>query len=415
MTADKKQEAERSSRIDETFEPYELHGKMPWPLIAFAVGLGLWGVATLFETREDVVGAQAERVARSHTETGVATEPGAPLFLARCSTCHQPDGLGVRGAIPPLAGSAFVAHGPELVATILLRGIDGPIRVGDHVFNGHMPSFSSVLTDVEIGELATYVARRFGTSSDSLNAPDVAMLRDRVAGSGSFKGGAEIASSTDLDLGHQPAFVPATAMSLTPEVSALVFTGRGEQWACASCHGDLGQGKENTPRLAGLSADYIVKQLGDFAAGRRLNESMRLIVASLSDEEKRQLGDYYAALRVPSNARPDLGGSLARGEALALHGDWSRNVPACFSCHGPSGFGVAPEFPPIAAQHAAYTASQLAAWAGGHRNNSPLDLMGRISRELSDADRRAVADYLASLPPVPAGDDTQIAEIGEHP
>ena len=38
-------------------------------------------------------------------------------------------------------------------------------------------------------------------------------------------------------------------------------------------------------------------------------------------------------------------------EQLALVGDWDLGVPACFSCHGPSGFGVAPNFPPLAAQH----------------------------------------------------------------
>src|SRR3546814_2777956 len=62
---------------------------------------------------------------------------------------------------------------------------------------------------------------------------------------------------------------------------------------------------------------------------------------------------------------PVLGGDLARGEQLALEGDWNKGVPACFSCHGPSGFGVAPGFPSIAAQHAPYVARQLDAWKGG--------------------------------------------------
>lgn len=415
MTTDKSAGKGSTEHQDENFEPYELHGKMPWPLIAIAVGLGIWGAATLLDTREDIAEARNERVAESREATGASTEPGAALFAARCSTCHQSDGLGVRGAIPPLAGSAFVAHGPELVSTILLRGIDGSIRVADHNFDGHMPSFASVLSDVELGELATYVAHRFGQSTEKIEAAAVARLRGEVADKGSFKGGAEIASSFRLDLGSQPPFVAQTTVSMSPEASAAIFTGRGEQWACASCHGDLGQGKANVPRLAGLPADYIVKQMNDFAQGRRLNESMRIVVASLSDEEKRQLGEYYAGLRVPSNAKPELGGDLARGEALALHGDWSRNVPACFSCHGPSGFGVSPEFPALAAQHAAYTASQLAAWVGGQRHNSALDLMGRISRELSDNDRRAVADYLASLPPVPAGENAKITRIGERP
>lgn len=411
MTIDKPSQKDRLERPDENFEPYELHGKMPWPLIAIAVGLGIWGAASLFTMREDVAAQSDERVAESGKATGAITEPGAALFTARCSTCHQSDGVGVRGAIPPLAGSAFTAQGPELVSTILLRGIDGPIRVGNYNFSGHMPSFASVLSNVELGELATYVAHRFGKSSEKIEAAAVAMLRTEVADKGGFKGGAEIASSTGLSLGDQPPFEAKTSISLSPEVSAIIFKGRGEQWACASCHGDLGQGKENVPRLSGLPADYVVKQIDDFAQGRRLNETMRIVAITLSDQEKRQLGEYYASLRVPSNAKPALGGDIARGEELALRGDWNRNVPSCFSCHGPSGFGVSPAFPALAAQHASYTATQLAAWVGGHRNNSSLDLMGRISRELSDADRRAVADYLASLPPVPAGDGAKIGDV----
>lgn len=415
MSAEPKGATNTPHRSDENFEPYEPNRRIPWLLIAFATALGLWGAATLFDTRKDVAAEQTERVVASNLETGQNSEPGSALFAARCATCHQPDGMGVRDAIPPLAGSPFVAQGPEMIATILLRGIDGPIRVGDHVFDGHMPSFASVLTDGEIGELASYVSTRFGESSPALSATDVTTLRGQTSGAGSFKGGAEIAATVNFALGDQPAFVPAGAGSLEPEISSLVFSGRGEQWSCASCHGDLGQGKENTPRLAGLPADYIVKQLDDFAAGRRLNESMRVVANTLSDSEKKALAEYYANLRVPSNARPELGGDLARGEELALRGDWSRNVPSCFSCHGPSGFGVAPEFPALAAQHPAYTANQLAAWAGGHRNNSSLDLMERISRKLSDTDRRAVADYLASLPPVPAGASEKTATIGERP
>src|SRR3546814_4380553 len=75
---------------------------------------------------------------------------------------------------------------------------------------------------------------------------------------------------------------------------------------------------------------------------------------------------------------------------------WNKGVPACFSCHGPSGFGVAPGFPSIAAQHAPYVARQLDAWKGGTRTNSPLSMMQKIAAKLSDGDIRAVADYLAT-------------------
>lgn len=416
MTADRaprQDGGQDDRRPDEHFEPYELDNSIPWPLLVLAVALGLWGAVTLLDTSRDEDINQAERAVETQLATGQAIEPGSDLFEASCATCHQPDGQGVRNAVPPLAGSSFVQQGPEVVAAIMLRGIDGPIRVNGALFDGHMPSFGSVLTDAEVAELASHVAARWGNSEVALDAAQVAELRKNITESESFRGGAGIAEATGLDFGDQPSVPSRSFDPLEPEVSALIFEGRGGQWSCASCHGDLGQGRESTPRLAGLPAEYIRKQLDDFAAGRRVNESMELVATELSDEEKQALGNYYADLRVPSNARPALGGDLERGEQLALEGDWSLTVPSCFSCHGPSGFGVAPEFPPLAAQHPAYTAKQLADWVGGTRKNSALDLMDHIARALSPADHRAVADYLASLPPVPAGSGQRLAEHGE--
>ena len=194
----------------------------------------------------------------------------------------------------------------------------------------------------------------------------------------------------------------ATGPALAAPVPPPAVTGQVGIWACASCHGRQGEGALNVPRLAGLAPDYLRKQLDDFATGKRRNESMALIAQSLGSAEKRQLADYYAALATPSTARPALGGDLARGERLVLRGDWSRNIPPCMACHGASAFGVGGSFPALAAQHPEYTATQLAAWVSGDRDNAPEKLMNGIALALGNADRRAVADYLATLPPVPA-------------
>lgn len=400
-------------RPDENFEPYEEHSGIPMPVLWIAIALALWGVLVLFDTREATSVAQVERVDQTTADEVTSHDNGSAVFAAKCATCHQPDGVGLRGAVPPLANSAFVAQGPQPVAQILLRGIDGPILVAGDTFNGHMPSFASALTDTEIAQVASYVARTWGGAETVLSEAEVTPLRQAAADMPSWQGGAELASI----LPGLPAQPPAGALASVPvpqAVSDLVFAGRGDVWACASCHGDLGQGAETTPRLAGLSAAYIEKQLHDFAQGKRVNESMAIVVAGLTPDEMAGLGAYYADLRVPSTARASLGADLSRGETLALQGDWALNVPACFSCHGSSGFGVAPEFPALAAQHAPYTASQLNAWAGGQRDNSALGLMTTIANTLSPQDRRAVADYMASLPPVPAGTELQTARSMEQ-
>lgn len=390
-------------RPDENFEPYEEFSGIPMPVYWIAIALAAWGAFMLYDTGKDVTLAQDERVEERAVQISADQGEGGNLFVANCSTCHQPDGKGLRGAVPPLAGSEVLAAGPEIVARILLRGIDGPIRVGGDDFDGHMPSFASALNDDEISRIASYVTLTFGEADAKLDPKRVADLRHEVGDAGSFAGGAELATIV-TSMPPQPSHpAPTVADAMTATVQDLVFAGRDDVWACASCHGDLGQGGENTPRLAGQPAKYLTKQLNDFRDGTRDNESMQIVAAGLSDAETAALGAYFATLRVPSNASPNLSADLARGERLALQGDWSLGVPACFTCHGSSGFGVAPDFPALAAQHAPYTASQLAAWAGGGRQNSPLGLMSQISQALSSQDRRAVADYLASLPPVPAG------------
>lgn len=188
----------------------------------------------------------------------------------------------------------------------------------------------------------------------------------------------------------------------TRQVMSLINgTGQSKSasWACASCHGKAGEGTLSIPRLAGISAGYIVKQLHDFQRGTRLNGSMQYVVSKLKDEEMTALGAYYASLETAPSAKASLDGDLERGRTLALAGDWSVNLPACFSCHGSLGWGVDATFPALAGQHPAYIHAQLMNWKNGRRANSPLCLMHSVAQSLSEKDVRAVSDYLATLPP----------------
>lgn len=195
----------------------------------------------------------------------------------------------------------------------------------------------------------------------------------------------------------------AAAAEADPKSVMALIDGSGESadasWSCASCHGDTGQGAQNIPRLAGVSAGYLVKQLHDYQSGARINDNMQYVVSTLTDEEMAALGTYYAALKTAPSATASLGGDLERGRELTLAGDWTVDLPSCFSCHGPLGWGVGETFPAIAGQHPAYTHTQLAAWKEGSRVNSPLGFMHSIAQSLSEQDMSAVSDYLATLPP----------------
>lgn len=183
-----------------------------------------------------------------------------------------------------------------------------------------------------------------------------------------------------------------------PAILQIAAVGKGAAWSCASCHGEAGQGQLSTPRLAGLQQAYLAKQLRDFASGARSHESMATVARALSAPDIDALAAYYAQIGLATASEPTLGGDLERGRRLAEQGDWKTDVPACFSCHGMSGEGVAPGFPALAGQHPDYIFAQLAAWKAGERGNSPQALMDDIARRMADQDMRAVADYLGSLP-----------------
>lgn len=174
--------------------------------------------------------------------------------------------------------------------------------------------------------------------------------------------------------------------------------------ACASCHGQRGEGMANFPRLAGVGTAYLRSQLEAFASGARKNPIMQPIAQALSPEQRVQVAAYFSSLPAPA-ASPDL---IARapsetGAWLATRGRWDASVPACAQCHGPGGVGVGEDFPPLAGQPAAYLAEQLRAWQTGARHPGPLGLMETIARKLSAAEIQAVSDYYAGLTGAAAG------------
>ena len=193
--------------------------------------------------------------------------------------------------------------------------------------------------------------------------------------------------------------VPDNAMAPGADVPVLVHQGNASVWSCASCHGDQGQGSGQTPKLAGLAQAYIVKQLQDFAAGTRSNESMRYVATQLTLAEMNAVAAYYATLPVSATAAPKTGANMARGRELNLHGDWKQDIPACVTCHGAQGEGLGTAFPRLAGQQPEYLFSQLAAWKGGSRHNSPQSLMDDIAARMSSADMWAVSQYFGSLQP----------------
>lgn len=166
---------------------------------------------------------------------------------------------------------------------------------------------------------------------------------------------------------------------------------------CVACHGTDGNSPlPANPSLAGQHARYLYKQLSDYKAGRRKNAVMAGMVATLSDDDMRNLAAYFAAQKPRPGAAKDRE-LVAAGQKLYRGGDSAIGIPACSACHSPNGAGIPAQYPRLAGQHGEYTISQLQHFRSGERDNDANSMMRIITARLSDKEIAALAEYVSGL------------------
>jgi cytochrome c553 len=248
------------------------------------------------------------------------------------------------------------------------------------------------------------------------------------------------------DLSNPPDWFPDDH----PVPPALVQKGHGAALACGACHLMSGEGHPESAGLTGYTAAYLVQQMADFKSGVRKDAArMNAIAKDVSDEESRQVAEWFASLKprawtkvteaaaVPKTfvgqgrmrfAQPGGGmepignriitvpedqtrarsrdphsgfiayvppGSLAKGKALVESGGNGRTI-ACTICHGDALQGLG-NVPRLAGVHPIYIARQLYLFKDGTRNGVDAQLMKKPVAKLTDDDILNVSAYLASL------------------
>ena len=174
------------------------------------------------------------------------------------------------------------------------------------------------------------------------------------------------------------------------ELIALSGGEGGARYACVTCHGARGEGNGfDAPRLAGLPAGYLQKQMEDYAAGLRPHEVMRDVAGFLDSHERVRVTNFYAAL-------PPQAMSPATDEAIAA------TTPAlyastCQACHGVEGVGTV-NGPPLKAQPAFYLTQQLQDWQVSKRRNDGNHVMLKVAQQLGAGEVRQLSLYLAQIP-----------------
>jgi mono/diheme cytochrome c family protein len=86
---------------------------------------------------------------------------GATVFKEQCSACHQPNGQGVAGNFPPLAGNPDLFLSRDFPAMVALFGMEGTIATEGQTITSAMPSFGH-LSNEEIAAVLQHVRGAWG-------------------------------------------------------------------------------------------------------------------------------------------------------------------------------------------------------------------------------------------------------------
>jgi len=234
-----------------------------------------------------------------------------------------------------------------------------------------------------------------------------------------------------------------------------IVTGEGgaTKMACGSCHLMSGQGHPESADLAGLPAEYLIRQMNYFKSGARKDDGrMGPIAKETSDEDIRKSAEYFASLKPsvwvkvietatppktyvatggrhrvvsPEGGTEPIGhriiqtpvdpkrtdardphsgfiayvppGSVARGEDLVKTGANGKTIQ-CAICHGDELKGLG-EVPRIAGLQPVYIARQLICLQNGSSAGLNAALMKKVVANLSEDDIIAISAYLGTLSP----------------
>lgn len=178
-----------------------------------------------------------------------------------------------------------------------------------------------------------------------------------------------------------------------------------EEGYCYSCHGVGGNNPtQSTPSLAGQNATYTYKMLQDYKSGRfYVDHKSHVMVHLMQYYDAQQMADmaaYFAAQPLPYaeyvSKDIEVDPEIVR---LVAKGDTSRMIVPCASCHGAHGEGGMNETPALTGLSPRMFIRQMQKYKSGERHNDVNSGMAQFSKDLTDAEIEALADYYAQLKP----------------
>ena len=185
---------------------------------------------------------------------------------------------------------------------------------------------------------------------------------------------------------------------------------------CAGCHGEYGQGGKQGeyPRLAGMPAAFIARQLHLFRERERPNMAMIEYVdhRQMPDQDIKDIANYLAGIKLKTKLPPvdetalgfDAYARLLDSKKLMqiprASGDIEKGrklyKKECDSCHGKEGWGDQKKaVPMLAGQYTNYLLRQFEKYKKKIRIHDPEEPEDELLSEFSDQEIEDILAYLS--------------------
>lgn len=99
---------------------------------------------------------------------------GQKLYKTHCENCHGAKGEGLGKLYPPLTDNEFLTEYREKLSCIVRYGLHEEIEVFGEKYDQPMPG-NTILTDLDIAYILTYVTTTFGNSDSTYTHDEVKM------------------------------------------------------------------------------------------------------------------------------------------------------------------------------------------------------------------------------------------------
>ncbi len=145
--------------------------------------------ALIVQLKSAIENGIKESLSRNQALLSKKYPKGAEFYNTICQTCHGSDGNGVQGLAPPLNQSEWVTGRKDILTSIVLFGLTGPVTVGNRLYqapeiSADMPGigYDPDISSGQIAEMLSYIRKSWQNDADPVSEEEVEEIRKKFAG-----------------------------------------------------------------------------------------------------------------------------------------------------------------------------------------------------------------------------------------